>query len=162
MVDEADGVSAPFPAVESLLPQAGPMRLLERVLDHDETAGTRCLVHPGRAALFADARGRIPAWVALEWMAQCAAAYGGLVARARGEAARPGLFVGSRRLRFRGGDYAADEPVEVTAQPVAGGGERFAFACAVRDARHPAPRAEGRLHVLVPRDLSALLGEEAP
>ena len=149
-----------LPPVEALLPQSGPMRLLSRVLAHDASE-TRCRVDPARSRLFADAAGRVPVWVALEWMAQCAAAHGGLAARTRGEAPRPGLFVGSRRLAFRGDAFAPERPLEVTARPVAGRGERFAFACAVHDPEGGPPLAEGRLSVLVPRDLDRLVGSDA-
>lgn len=154
-------MSAALPPLEELLPQAGPMRLLERIVSHDDE-GTRCLVDPARSRLFADEAGSVPVWVALEWMAQCAAAHGGLAARARGEAPRPGLFVGSRRLVFRGDAFAPGRLVEVSARPVAGRGERFAFRCAVHDPEADTPLAEGRLALLVPRDFARIAGPGSP
>jgi len=151
-----------FPPLESLLPQSGPMRLLEAVVHHDG-AETRCRTAPARAWLFADVTGRVPIWVTLELMAQCAAAHGGLRARARGEAPRPGLFLGSRRARFAVDELAPDRALEVRARQVAGGtaaaeeGEgdvRLAFAAAVHDAEGGPPLAEARLLVLLPRDLA--------
>jgi predicted hotdog family 3-hydroxylacyl-ACP dehydratase len=127
------------------------MRLIDRVLDHDETA-TCCEVDPARSALFRDASGRVPVWVAVEYMAQAAAAHGGLLARERGEPPKPGLFVGSRRLRFRCADFAPGRRLEVTARHAAGSGTRLAFDCEVLDPDGGAPLAEGRLNVVVPND----------
>ena len=138
---------SPFPPIAQLLPQAGAARLLERVLAHD-TEGTRCAVNPAQSALFRDANGRVPAWVALEYMAQCAAADGSLRRRARGEALEPALLVGSRRVAFRCTHFDAAQRLEVTARHAAGRRELLAFDCAVFDARGGEPLAEGRLNVL--------------
>jgi len=140
-------LTAEFPPIAALLPHAGPMRLLERVLAHD-AEGTRCAVLPGRSALFRDAAGRVPCWVAIEVMAQCAAADGSLRGRARGDAARPALFLGSRRIVFHRDGFDASERLEVTARLGAGRpGGLLAFDCTVRDAAGE-PLAEGRLNVL--------------
>lgn len=150
-----------FPPIDSLVPQSGPMRLIGRVLDHDETA-TRCEVDPARSQLFRDPLGRIPAWVALEYMAQTAAAHGGLLARKRGEPLKPALFVGSRRLTFRCPDFVPGSLLEVTARHSAGRGSRLAFDCAVLDPDGGEPLAEGRLNVVVPTRLlypTSLLGD---
>jgi predicted hotdog family 3-hydroxylacyl-ACP dehydratase len=129
------------------------MRLVDRVLAHagDET---RCSVDPARSALFQDASGRIPVWVGIEYMAQCAAVHGGLVARARGDAPLPGLFLGSRSLAFHCDHFEPGAPLVVTARHVAGRSRTLAFACAVHDAGG-ATLAEGRLHVLPAPDLGA-------
>jgi predicted hotdog family 3-hydroxylacyl-ACP dehydratase len=140
-------MSDEFPPIAELLPQAGAMRLLECVLAHDSKQ-TRCEVLPSRSVLFRDAAGRVPAWVAIEYMAQCAAADGSLRVRARGEAPRPGLFIGSRRLVFRCAGFDASQRLEVTARHAAGRRELLAFDCAVIDPGSGAPLAEGRLHVL--------------
>ena len=136
-----------FPPIAQLLPQAGAARLLERVLAHD-VDGTRCAVNPAQSALVRDAHGRVPAWVALEYMAQCAAADGSLRRRARGEALEPALLVGSRRVAFRCTHFDAAQRLEVTARHAAGRRELLAFDCAVFDARGGEPLAEGRLNVL--------------
>jgi predicted hotdog family 3-hydroxylacyl-ACP dehydratase len=129
------------------------MRLLERVLSHD-AAGTRCAVTPGSGTAFCDASGRLPAWISLEWMAQCAAVDGGLRARARGDAPQAALFVGSRRVAFAVDGFDGAARFEVSARYAAGRpGGLLAFACAVRAAGGGALLAEGRLNVL-PGDFS--------
>ncbi len=140
-----------FPPIAELLPQAGAMRLLERVLEHDAEQ-TLCAVSPSHGALFRDLRGGVPAWVALEYMAQCAAADGSLRRRARGEQPEPALLIGSRRVTFRCAGFDAEQGLEVTARHAAGRRELLAFDCAVFDARGGEPLAEARLNVLPVRD----------
>ena len=74
---------APAP-IEEVVPHSGAMLLVGPVLEH-RPEFTRCRRRRGaERALRRRADGRVPAWVALEWMAQCVAAHGGLVgARAR-------------------------------------------------------------------------------
>jgi predicted hotdog family 3-hydroxylacyl-ACP dehydratase len=138
-------MSAEFPPITELLPQAGAMRLLERVLAHDGEQ-TRCAVRPH--VLFRSARGAVPAWIALEYMAQCAAADGSLRRRAGGLALEPALLVGSRRVTFRCAGFDPGQRLEVSARHAAGSRELLAFDCAVFDARGGEPLAEGRLNVL--------------
>jgi predicted hotdog family 3-hydroxylacyl-ACP dehydratase len=141
-----------FPALSELLPQAGPMRLLDRVEAHDGEE-TRCRALPGASALFQRADGSVPAWVGIEYMAQCAAAHGGLLARAAGEAPRPGLFVGSRRLVFRCASFTADVPLLVSARHAMGRGDTLGFDCAVLDPGGGEPLVAGRLNVRLLHEL---------
>ena len=136
-----------FPPIAELLPQAGSARLLDRVLAHDADQ-TRCAVVPLRGAPFRDAHGGVPAYLALETMAQCAAADGSLRRRAHGESPAPALWIGSRRVSFRCAGFAADQRLEVTARHAAGARELLAFDCAVFDARSGEPLVEARLAVL--------------
>jgi predicted hotdog family 3-hydroxylacyl-ACP dehydratase len=135
------------------------MRLLERVVAHDATS-TRCRVDPSASRLFFDARGLVPVWVAIEYMAQCAAAHGGLEARLHGEAPRPGLFVGSRQVEFRCDGFAPGASLEVTARHVAGRARSLAFACRVESPEDGGCLAEGRVSVLLLHEL-ALPSREA-
>jgi predicted hotdog family 3-hydroxylacyl-ACP dehydratase len=135
-------------ALPLLLPHAGPMRLLARVLSHDG-AETVCAARPGESALFAGADGELPSWVGIELMAQCAAAHGGLLGRAHGEAPRPGLFVGSRRVVFRCARFAPEAELHVRARLALRRGDTLAFDCAIDDPAGGAPLVEGRLNVLL-------------
>jgi predicted hotdog family 3-hydroxylacyl-ACP dehydratase len=141
-----------WPPLAELLPHAGPMRLLQSVEAHDEEH-TTCRVLPAASALFLRADSRVPVWIGIEYMAQCAAAHGGLLARARGEAPRPGLFVGSRQLTFRCEAFAPDVALLVSARFAAGRGDALAFDCTVEDPAGGPPLVEGRLNVLRLREL---------
>ena len=54
-------------------------------------------VDPADSVLLADADGGVPAWVGIEYMAQCIAVHSGLLSRAAGEPRRPGR----RGVRYR-------------------------------------------------------------
>lgn len=144
----------PLPAIAELLPHAGPMRLLERVESHDGEA-TVCLARPAASTLFQEPGREVPSWLGIEYMAQCAAAHGGLLARGRGEGPSAGLFVGSRRLVFRCRAFAPDVPLRIHARLAAGRGDTLAFDCAVEDPAGGPPLVEGRLNVLLLREVPA-------
>jgi len=88
------------PHIADLLPHAGAMCLLERVVAWDEggvTAATsthRSPCNPLRRD------GRLHAIHLCEYGAQAMAVHGGLLASARGERARPGLLVSLRDVQL--------------------------------------------------------------
>jgi predicted hotdog family 3-hydroxylacyl-ACP dehydratase len=121
------------------------MRLLDAVLDHSPER-TLCRVDPRGSARLADRDGGVPIWVGLEYMAQCVAVHGGLAARARGEALRPGLLLGSRRLRF-GAQSLPSRELRVEARHHRGKTGLRAFDCEVRDPSDGRSLVEGRVNV---------------
>lgn len=140
-----------FPPIASLVPQSGPMCLLDRVLEH-EPHRTVCAVDPARSTVLARPDGRVPAFVGLEYMAQCIAVHGGLLARARGEAPRPGLFLGARRVSFAVEAFRGDRPLRVEVCHHRGERGLVAFDCELREAAGQSPPGEpplvgGRLNV---------------
>ncbi len=139
---------APLPSVASLLPHAGPMLLLDRVLEHTADT-TACAVDPGRSALLADADGGVPVWVGLEYMAQCVAAHGGLVSRARAESPRPGLLLGSRRVRFSTASFSPERELRVEARHHHGESGLVAFDCEIRDAAGGEPLVRARVNIYI-------------
>jgi predicted hotdog family 3-hydroxylacyl-ACP dehydratase len=123
-----------FPPIAELIPHAGDMVLLSCVVAHDELE-TRCRVEVAEQRLFCDAGGAVPAWLAIEWMAQCIAVRGGLRARERGEAPPLGLLLGSRKMRFEAADFQADQVLAVRARHLRGRPESGAqvFDCAIHE-----------------------------
>ncbi|MDH3213403.1 MAG: hypothetical protein OEM05_13045 [Myxococcales bacterium] len=139
--------SPAFPPVAELIPHSGPMCLLDEVLDHAPER-TVCRVDPRRSAQLADRDGGVPVWVGLEYMAQCVAVHGGLAARARGEPLRPGLLLGSRRVRF-GAQALPPRELAVEVRHHRGGRGLVAFDCQVRDPSDGRRLVEGRLNVYI-------------
>jgi len=148
-------VAEPFPPPAELVPQGGAMSLLSRVISHD-AHGTSCAVDPAASALLRAADGSLPAWVALEYMAQCIAAHGGLLARERGAPPRIGFFVGSRRASFRVPTLPLREELRVRAEPLRAGSGLLTFACTLERASDGERLAEGQLSVFIPDDLASL------
>ena len=122
-----------WPALSELIPHAGPMRLLARVVAHEPEV-TTCELEVAASALFADARGAVPAWLALEWMAQCCATHGGLVARSAGQPPARGLLVGAKRLALARQAFEHAEVLRVSARFAGAAGALASFACELRDA----------------------------
>jgi predicted hotdog family 3-hydroxylacyl-ACP dehydratase len=83
-----------IPDIRSLVPHAGPMVLLDRVIAADEES-LRAEVTIRADSLFCTAEG-VGAWVGLEYMAQAIGAYAGYMAHRRGEAVKIGFLLGTR------------------------------------------------------------------
>ena len=125
-------MTAAFPGLGELMPHAGPMRLLSRVVGHSPEA-TRCELEVAASALFLDDAGALPAFVALEWMAQCIAAHGGLVALAAGRRPPNGVLVGARQLSLARASFARDETLTVSARFLGASGPLVSFECQVEE-----------------------------
>lgn len=86
--------------IENLVPHKPPMRLLDGFASSDEKT-TTCVVKLTHASPFLR-QGRVPAVVAMEYMAQCVAAYATLHTNTNEGEALPapklGYLVGVRRL----------------------------------------------------------------
>ncbi|RAU20822.1 3-hydroxylacyl-ACP dehydratase [Paramagnetospirillum kuznetsovii] len=99
-------MSLPWP-MESLLPHAWPMLLLDDALSHgDDCVATRVTIRPDHP--FATSEG-VPGHVGIELMAQTCGAWAGLNARKQAEPVRVGYLLGTRRYTvdrswFRFGD----------------------------------------------------------
>lgn len=88
-----------LPDIRSLVPHAGPMVLLDRVISVDQE--TLCAeVHIHADSLFASSAG-VGGWVGIEYMAQAIAAHAGYAARQRGEKVKIGFLLGTRRYECR-------------------------------------------------------------
>ncbi|MEE8166864.1 MAG: hypothetical protein V3T64_14955 [Myxococcota bacterium] len=142
-----------FPPIAELVPHADPMLLLDRVLTHEATH-TVCATSADRSPLFANSDGSVPSWVGIEYMAQCAAVHGELANRIRGEAPRPGLLLGSRRLEIHRDAFAAGDPLEVTARHHMGESGLVAFDCSIRSASSGETLVEGRVNLYLFKDWS--------
>ena len=81
--------------IRSLIPHAGPMVLLDRVISVDEDS--LCAEVSIRSnTLFCGPDG-VGAWVGIEYMAQAIAAWAGYTAQLRGEPVKLGFLLGTRR-----------------------------------------------------------------
>jgi predicted hotdog family 3-hydroxylacyl-ACP dehydratase len=136
----------PYPEVGELIPHARGMLLLERVLEHGPEHAV-CTATPAASALFRDAAGRVPAWVGLEYLAQCVAVYGALAARAEGRPPRMGPFIGGRRLRLRVAHFHPEQVLRVSVRHLRGERGLIAFQGRIQEGEEDEPLVEGRLHV---------------
>jgi len=153
-----------FPPITELLPHRGRAVLLERVLAHDSTT-TVCSVDTSTGVLLHDGDGGVPAYFGLEYMAQTVAAHGGLLDREAGRDARPGLFLGTRRLVLSVSRFEPGQRLEVTAKHLRGSvqGSRglLAFDCTIRAAGAAEAMVSAILTVYLLESFEALAREFA-
>jgi predicted hotdog family 3-hydroxylacyl-ACP dehydratase len=88
-----------MPDIRSLLPHAGPMVLLDRVISvsEDSLLAEVCIRSD---SLFCNGGG-VGAWVGIEYMAQAIGAWAGYTAQLRGEPVKLGFLLGTRRYECR-------------------------------------------------------------
>jgi predicted hotdog family 3-hydroxylacyl-ACP dehydratase len=144
--------------VGELVPHRGPMSLLDSIEEYGED-WLRAAVTPRPGAAFAGAAG-IPAWVGIEYMAQAAAAFGGIEQVQRGEQPTIGLLIGARYYRCMQDSFAFGRPLSVIAQVAMRDAEDFAaYDCRIELAGRGI--AACTLKAFRPRDLAPLLAEAA-
>ena len=105
-------------AVESVLPHADPMILIDEVARTGET-GAESTVRIGEDAVFydADARG-VPSYVGIEYIAQTVAAKAGVAAMAKGAPVRVGFLLGTRHYRCSVPYFVLGTQLTVRVQPM--------------------------------------------
>jgi len=88
-----------MPDIRSLLPHAGPMVLLDRVIsvDEDSLFAEVCI----RSDSLFCSGGGVGAWIGIEYMAQAIGAWAGYTAQLRGEPVKLGFLLGTRRYECR-------------------------------------------------------------
>jgi predicted hotdog family 3-hydroxylacyl-ACP dehydratase len=137
------GAGPEMPPVEQLVPHRGPMLLLDEVRRGD-AKGIECRVLLRPDSPFVEA-GRVRAAVAVEYMAQCVAAWVGLQGHARGEPVRIGYLVGAREVAFAVDEFRVGDELRIEATRVWGDDTLGHFECKV--SRDGATVATGGLNV---------------
>jgi predicted hotdog family 3-hydroxylacyl-ACP dehydratase len=103
-----------LPDIRSLVPHAGPMVLLDRVVAVDEES--LCAELEIKCdTLFCDGK-EVGAWIGVEYMAQAIAAHAGYLASLRGESAKIGFLLGSRRYECNRPSFIVGEVLQVSVQ----------------------------------------------
>jgi predicted hotdog family 3-hydroxylacyl-ACP dehydratase len=137
-----------FPSIEELIPHSDAMLLLDRILEH-EPEHTICGAAADSNLHFIDSDGRVPCWVGLEYMAQCAAVHGSLAGRGRNQTPRPGLLLGTRRLQLHADTLPSGEELRITARHHRGESGLVAFDCSIHSAVSGEILAEGRVNLYI-------------
>lgn len=147
-----------MPSVEALLPHAAPMILIDRVSAiSDEALEAEVEIHPG--SLFNSGAG-VGAWVGIEYMAQAVAAWAGYHARQRGERAKIGFLLGSRRYTCAVPEFANGMRLNVTVKLLLQAENGLgSFECAITDAATQEPLAQATVSVFQPHDATLFLHE---
>lgn len=116
--------------IAELLPHTGDMVLLDRILSFGEDRLSAVLTVRGDGLLFGDERS-VPAWAALEYMAQAIGAYVGLQAKQAGQPIRLGFLLGSRLLQSNVGTLPVGCKLAVTVEKIVQDEQLGVFDCRV-------------------------------
>lgn len=140
-----------LPPVSELIPHRGEVLLLEQLLEHDPES-TTVRVAVGAVGWLRRSDGSAPSWLALEYMAQCAAAHEGMLARTEGRPPPLGFLISARGLRLHCAHFGAEEFLRVRACRARGrpGLGALSHSCSIHAANEGtegALLAEGRLSV---------------
>jgi 3-oxoacyl-[acyl-carrier-protein] synthase-1 len=103
-----------YPPIEALLPHRDGMLLVDRVIESGE-GRARAVLEVRAGAWYVDAQ-RMPAWIALEAMAQTVAACIGIARREQGLAPVQGYLLGTRRFRSARPGFPVGCTLEIVAE----------------------------------------------
>ena len=143
-----------FPDIRELLPHAGRMVLLERVLSVRPDGLTAEVAITDQSPFCHE--GEVGAWVGIEYMAQTVAAVDGWESRQRGYSVEPGFLLGSRRYSAQVSGFSLGQHLAVSADRVLQSNNGVAaFECTISlDGK---TLAEATLTVFRPSDLNDFL-----
>lgn len=144
----------PVYPINEVVPHEGPMRLLDRVLEWDDSTLVAELVVP-HAGLFVE-EGGVPAWIGIEYMAQAIAAWAGSRARRDGRPPGIGFLLGSRRYTSERTIFPSGTRLQVRAHcELLGDNGLGMFTCVIE--ADGMPWATANVSVFQPADAMAYL-----
>jgi predicted hotdog family 3-hydroxylacyl-ACP dehydratase len=151
-------------AVHEVLPHAGRMLLLDRLMDYGPEHVT-CGLTIRPDTLFSEPTLGVPAWVGIEYMAQTAGVYSGINDRLASRAPAVCLLLGARSYRATAPYFSIGSSLRiVTTLVLRDDDDLAAFQCAIysRAGGEETIVATGDIKAYRPRDLSAVVRGERP
>jgi predicted hotdog family 3-hydroxylacyl-ACP dehydratase len=147
-----------LPDIRCLVPHAGPMVLLDRVVSVDhESLCAEVTLHSG--SLFAEEHG-VGSWVGIEYMAQAIAAHAGYAAWLRGEPVKIGFLLGTRRYDCARPLFALQSLLRIHVRRVLQAENGLAsFDCRIEDGNRKT-LASATITVFEPADANEFLKED--
>ncbi|WP_374307509.1 hypothetical protein [Dongia sp.] len=143
--------------IETLLPHAGRMLLLDRVIGFTDAAIEAALGVRSDNPFFEAGKG-VAAHIAIEWMAQTCGAFVGLEAKRRHQPVRVGFLLGTRNFRAERDWFRDGESLIVRAELIFRDGETGVFDCILRSPERVEATAQLTLHQ--PANLAAVLARQ--
>lgn len=107
-----------MPEIDTLLPHADPMILLDRVCEADAESLTAELSITSTSLFFDEQEQAVGAWIGIEYMAQAVAAYAGYQATLKGESVRVGFLLGSRHYEAHCPQFSLGWKLQIHVQRV--------------------------------------------
>lgn len=117
------------PPIHELLPHDAPMVLLDHLISYSEDA-VQTSVTLKETSPFCE-NGVIPAYIALEYMAQCIGAWSGMRARLENSPPQIGFLLGTRKLVLNREYFKVGETLDVFGHSQFTDGEMAYFQCKI-------------------------------
>jgi len=129
------GLKSEFPPIQELVPHARTMCLLDRLVAWDGSKA-RCVLTVSEKDPFADYFGRIPAYVGIEYISQCAAAHASLKKKGEKEDSSPkvALLISTRKVEFFVDHFTMGQILEIQTVNVSENKHMAAFSGEISDA----------------------------
>lgn len=148
-----------FAHLDELIPQSGPMRLIDRVVS--EGANTVCVAADIRStSIFYEPNVGMPAYTGLELMAQAISAYDGLERWRKNLPPTIGYLLGCRSYSTSRRYFHDGETLLIEVVSLLGEGALASFDCHIKDA-DGVKVAEGVINVYRPSDPEKFLSPTA-
>lgn len=119
----------PLPAPAELLPHSAPMILIDELLAF-ESNKVRARVTLREGSMFVK-HGRVPAVIAIEYMAQCIGLQAGLESRRKGRPVRVGYLLGTREMTLEVDCFEVGDELIVEAERLFGEEQLGSFRCSI-------------------------------
>ena len=143
--------------IEELVPHSGPMVLIDAVTAYaDKRLCAEKTIKNNEMFLEGD---QVPAWVAIEYMAQAIGAYAGIQARLAGEPVKVGLLLGTRRLESDFAGFGVGEKLEISVEEIHREDNGLCvFACVINS---PRGSITANLNAFVPENFAQYLSGDS-
>jgi predicted hotdog family 3-hydroxylacyl-ACP dehydratase len=145
--------------LDELVAHRGPMRLIDRVIEVSHTHAVAEADVRTDNLFFIAGRG-VPAYVAIELLAQTIAAVDGFIRHDAGQPPKIGFLLGCRRYVARCPYISSGETLKARAEMIFADGAMFSFDCRIDDS--VGEFAKARLNVYAPDQPAELLREDGP
>ncbi|MCG8667964.1 MAG: 3-hydroxylacyl-ACP dehydratase, partial [Pseudomonadales bacterium] len=116
MCDKANLVEGQGWTVEELVPHSGAMVLLDKITSCTDSSVRAELTIKENEMFMND--GKVPSWVAIEYMAQAIGAYAGVHAKLAGEPVVVGLLIGTRKFACSIPYFRPSEKLSIAADKI--------------------------------------------
>lgn len=117
----------PYPPAEALLPHSAPMILVDELISFEGEKAVGRIVIREDSPFVQD--GRVPALVAIEYMAQSIGLLTGIISHERGDPIQVGYLLGTRELTLAVDCFEVGEELSVEVERLFGEEELGAFRC---------------------------------
>jgi predicted hotdog family 3-hydroxylacyl-ACP dehydratase len=118
---------------KAYLPHAAPMVLIEEVIDVGETSA-HCRVKVSKSGIlspFLTPTGALPAWFAIELMAQTVGVWSGWHGEQQGAEPKLGMLLGGRGLKCAVAEFAAESLLDIRVEMMLRDEKLANFECAI-------------------------------